>query len=201
MSVVVSARRSTLIAALGLVALGCGARQQKGPTEPLPLPPGAAAEQALDDLGRRLYQALARGRPDEIMLSDSALRALLLPEAASRAMTLRHARPGLRVMAPDERALFSAARYAGICVQQGRSEPRGGPLGLRAPGFCFERALIIGREPGGGAIASWVEGRFVNTDAGFGALSLERVEPPRRDHADLELAVCELRAGPIDHNM
>jgi hypothetical protein len=95
--------------------------------------------------------------------------------------------------------LQQRARYAGLCVQQGRSEPSGGPIGLRAPGFVFERALLIGREPDGGPVASWVEGEFLNTDAGFGALTLERVEPPRRDHADLELAQCEIRVGPVEH--
>ena len=59
-------------------------------------------------------------------------------------------------------------------------------------------ALVVGHEPGGGALAGWVEGEFLNTDAGFGALSLERVETPRRDHADLQLAVCELRARARD---
>jgi hypothetical protein len=98
-------------------------------------------------------------------------------------------------LSADARALLRSARYAGLCIQQGRAEPSGGSLGLRAPGFVFERALLIGRDGGGGAVASWVEGRFLHTDAGFGALSLERVEAPRRDHADLELADCELRTG------
>jgi hypothetical protein len=136
---------------------------------------------------------------DAVVLDDSVLRALLLPRAADRAIVLRLLALGPRPIAPDERALFSTASYAGICVQQGRSEPPGGALGLRASGFLFERALIVGREPGGGTVASWVEGHFVNTDVGFRALSLERVEPPRRDHADLELAVCELRAGAYGH--
>jgi hypothetical protein len=52
---------------------------------------------------------------------------------------------------------------------------------------------------GGGALAGWVEGQFLHTDAGFGALRLDRVEAPRRDHADLELAICELRARAGDH--
>jgi hypothetical protein len=185
---------------LFILGSGCGGSRPTQPTEPRLLPAGSSAEGALEDFGRRLYGALARGAPGDIVLSDAALGALLLPAAAHRTLELRHTAPRLRPLGADERAMFGAASYAGLCVQQGRAEPRGGPLGLRSPGFLFERALVIGREPGGGAIASWVEGHFVNTDAGFEALSLERVEPPRRDHSDLELAVCELRVGSTSHN-
>jgi hypothetical protein len=143
-----------------------------------------------------------RSRVAHSTRSDDACttRSLLVPAAADRAVAARRIAGGLARIGPDERELLSAATYAGICVQQGRSESAGGTLGLRQPGFLFERALVVGTEPGGGAVASWVEGRFVHTDAGFGALVLERVEPPRRDHADLELAVCELRAGSYGHN-
>jgi hypothetical protein len=74
-------------------------------------------------------------------------------------------------------------------------------LGLRRSGFVFERGLLIGREAGGGQLAGWVEGVFVLTERGFVALEIERVEPPRRDHSDLELAECELadhRSSPQD---
>jgi hypothetical protein len=134
-----------------------------------------------------------------VVLRESELHALLEPAAAARAIEVRHGAPAPLGMTTDERTLWTSASYAGICVQQGRVEPEGGTVGLRASGFVFERALIIGREPDGGAVASWVEGRFVHTDAGFGALSLSSVERPRRDHADLELAVCELRAGTPGH--
>jgi hypothetical protein len=162
--------------------------------------PAVNAEESLDAFGRALYAAMAQGHPEAVMFDDAALRAVLLPEAAGRVTSLRLvAGPALR-LAADARALLQSATYAGLCVQQGRAEPAGGALGLRAPGFVFERALVIGREPGGGPVASWVEGKFLNTDAGFGALSLERVEPPRRDHSDLELAECEMRVGPGPHN-
>jgi hypothetical protein len=183
------------------MAFGCASASSATPTVARPLPQDTAVVQrALEDFGRRLYGALVTGRPDGVILDEAALRTLLNGEAAERAIALRRTAPALRHVTPDERALFGSAHYAGICVQQGRAEPGGGPLGLRSAGFQFERALVVGQEPGGGAIASWVEGHFVNTSAGFTALAVERVEPPRRDHADLELAVCELRAGAYAHN-
>jgi len=184
-----------------LAACASAQTETHAPTTAQPLPqPAAGAEQSLDAFGKKLYAALAQGHPEAVMIDDAALHAVLLPDAARRFASVRLATggSGLR-LAADARALLQSATYAGLCVQQGRAEPSGGPIGLRAPGFVFERALVIGREPGGGALASWVEGEFLNTDAGFGALSLERVEPPRRDHADLELAECEMRVGPREH--
>ena len=152
----------------------------------------------LDAFGSKLYTALASGSIAPVMLDDAALRALLLPDAASRLVAQRRATPTLALPA-EAGSLLRSARYAGLCVQQGRVEPRAGTLGLRASGFVFDRALLIGREAGGGAVASWVEGHFLHTDVGFGALSVERVESPRRDHADLELAECELRVEARVH--
>jgi hypothetical protein len=157
-----------------------------------------SAEPALARFGARLYAALARGKPLEVVFDDAALHRLLVPEAERIALARRARTPGPLRLPETERALWAQARYAEICIQQGRAEPRAGTLGLRAPGFVFERALLVGHEPGGGALAAWVEGEFLHTDAGFGALTLERIETPRRDHSDLELAVCELRARAQD---
>jgi len=185
---------------LWVVVAGCGASAApaSGPTKPLPLSQLQSAEPALARFGQRLYAALARGKPFEIAFDAGGLRNLLLPEAEHVALVRRAQTPGPLSLPESERALWAQARYAEICIQQGRVEPRAGTLGLRAPGFVFERALLVGREPGGGALAAWVEGEFLHTDAGFGALSLERIEAPRRDHSDLELAVCELRAQAKD---
>jgi hypothetical protein len=188
-----------LVIALALLYAGCGASAARGPSTPAPLPQLDVARPVLAAFGQRLYRALAQGRPQDVAFDDAALGRLLLPHADLRALALRAQMPGPRRLPSEQRQVWAGARYAEICVQQGRAEPRGGALGLRAPGFVFERALVVGREPGGGALAGWVEGEFLHTDAGFGALSLERVEVPRRDHADLELAVCELRAGAGDH--
>jgi len=165
------------------------AAEAREPHEPRPLPAQGSVPAALDALGRRLYAAVARGHWDDVLFDDVAIDALLEPAAARLASTASRT----VLLSPEQRGLWNGARYAGLCVQQGRLEPASGAVGLRAAGFVFERALLIGREPGGGAIAGWVDGRFLNTDAGFGALSVERVETPRRDHADLELQVCELR--------
>ena len=184
-----------------LAACASAGPATRAPTTAQPLPrPAAGAEQSLDAFGQKLYAALAQGHPEAVMFDDAALDVVLLPDAARRIASVRLAAGSALRVAADARALLQSATYAGLCVQQGRAEPSGGAIGLRAPGFVFERALVIGREPGGGAVASWVEGEFLNTDAGFGALSLERVEPPRRDHADLELAECEMRVGPRGHN-
>lgn len=193
--------RAALLLACAAQLVGCAGPQSAGatarvPHEPRPLPAKEPANAALDAFGRRLYSAVAVGDWHEVLFGDGALSALLQPPAAARATGTSRA----VLLTPEQRGLWSGARYAGICVQQGRLEPASGPAGLRTAGFLFERALLIGREPGGGAIAGWVEGRFLNTDAGFGALLVERVETPRRDHADLELQVCELRVIAGAHN-
>ncbi len=184
--------------AIAVLCAACGASSPRAPSTPTPLPQLDAARPELAAFGQRLYRALALGRLEAVTFDAVALDRLLLPAAGRRALAMRAQVPGPRRLPPDETAVWAGARYAEICVQQGRAEPRDGALGLRAPGFVFERALIVGREPGGGALAGWVEGAFLHTDAGFGALSLDRVEAPRRDHADLQLAVCELRARPPD---
>ncbi|MFI5307828.1 MAG: hypothetical protein ACHQ53_10770, partial [Polyangiales bacterium] len=68
-----------------MLLLACGAAQAGEAREARLLQDGPATERALDDLGRRLYRALAAGRPDAIVLREPALRALLLPAAAGRA--------------------------------------------------------------------------------------------------------------------
>jgi hypothetical protein len=188
-----------LIVVIAVLCAGCGAPAVRAPSTPAPLPQLDVAKPVLAAFGQRLYRALSQGRPLDVAFDEAALSRLLLPPADLRALALRAQMPGPRRLPKDQSDVWAGARYAEICVQQGRAEPRGGSLGLRAPGFVFERALLVGREPGGGALAGWVEGEFLHTDAGFGALSLESVEVPRRDHADLELAICELRAGASDH--
>jgi hypothetical protein len=160
-------------------------------------------DRVLATFGQQLYTALSSGRFDDVIANDRTRDALLRPEAARRPNPkVTSAKHGLVLaLAPAEQELWGSARYAGLCVQSGRSEPPAGVLGLRQPGFVFERGLLIGREAGGGELAGWVEGVFVLTEQGFVALEIERVEPPRRDHSDLELAECELadhRSSPQD---
>jgi hypothetical protein len=80
-------------------------------------------------------------------------------------------------------------------VQRARLEGPGPALGLRESAFVVDRLLVAGVEPGGGRVAAWVEGTFLYTDQGFFAVVLQRLETPRRDHADLDLAQCDFRLG------
>jgi hypothetical protein len=179
----------------------CAACASAPPAPPLsarPLPSDdKLVEYALDSFGRRLYAAAADGHPERVLLGREQLQSLLTAPAAARELGMRTRAP--RHFSADASALFRAASYAAICIQNGWSEGANGPVGLLGQGFLFERALLVGAEPSGGPIASWVEGRFLHTDHGFEVLELTSIEAPRRDHADLELAVCELRAGEYPH--
>ena len=90
------------------------------------------------------------------------------------------------------------ARYGGVCLQDARVERSGPPFGLRESGWVFDRALVVGvtsEGPEGRRVAAWVEGTFVYTTEGFGAISIVRVERPRWEHSDLELAPCDMEVG------
>lgn len=181
-------------ALLALLACGGGAvLPERRPTTPLPLPDDREARSAaIDTFGRRAWQALAAGEPTRMLVDELVLRTLLDRTGASRLSALRPAierRIGDRT---DAIPLLANASYSGICLQGAREEPRGGVLGLRATAWVFDRALVIGTRADGRRIAAWLEGTFVFTDAGFEALDLERVEQPRWEHSDLELAPCDL---------
>lgn len=187
--------------AIAALLLGCGATAaSSAPTTARPLPHAGAADDELEAFGRELHAVLTAGRPADLLLADAALASLFEPEAEQRWLALRARGPGPGRLSDSDQRQWQRTRYAELCVQQGRLEPAHGALGLRAPGFVFERALLVGREAGGGAVAAWIEGVFLYTDAGFGALAIERVEAPRPDHADLELAVCELRTRAEEPN-
>jgi hypothetical protein len=179
--------------ALSLVIVSMLAACASSPPPPAPreLPSDARQRnRMLATFGERLYRALASGHFEHVIADDRARDALLRPEVARRSS--RSLAAGPYDSAAGERELWAAARYAGLCVQSGRTELPAGVVGLSRTGFVFERGLLIGREAGGGELAGWVEGVFVLTEQGFVALEIERVETPRRDHSDLELAECEL---------
>jgi hypothetical protein len=181
----------TLVTWLGACA---GTPRTASRSLPLPEVPTERAR-VLDDLGRRAFVALARRLPHALMLDDLGLRALLGPDAANQAAALR-ASTALGMRVPAETAVALAhARYQGVCLQGARLLPAGPPIGLRSDGFVFDRALVVATEPDGGRVAAWVEGTFVLTDLGFYAVTLQRLETPRRDHADLDLAPCDLEIG------
>lgn len=149
-------------------------------------------EQAIVAFGQRAWEALRAGAPSRLLYDDLDLRELMEPAGATR-FSARRASLGTRVGSTvDFESLLAEAQYAGICLQGAREEDAGTVLGLRARGWVFDRALIIGRRSGGRRIAAWIEGTFVFTDAGFGALDIERVEAPRWEHSDLELAPCDM---------
>ncbi|MGF1465682.1 MAG: hypothetical protein ACFCGT_06080 [Sandaracinaceae bacterium] len=182
---------------LGLALAACGARRSpRGlieATTPVPLPEAHRDRQeAADRFGRALFEALRSGDPKPLLYDDLALRLLLEPSAATRFSALRLGL-ALRLDLEPSPTPWRRTTYAGVCLQGVRTEPEGTVLGLRADGWVAERALVIGRRPGGRRVAAWVEGTFVYSDAGFGAVDLERVEAPRWEHTDLEIAVCDLR--------
>lgn len=177
-----------VLALAALLALG-GCASSRPAFEPRVLPSDARErDELLARFGERLYAAIESGHLERV-LADSPTRAdILKPDVAGRPpRTLAgHA------LSVADRSLWATGRYAGLCVQSGRTEYPFGLVGVRKTAFVFERGLLIGREPGGGDLAGWVEGVFVLTQRGFVALAIERIEGPRRDHADLELAECEI---------
>lgn len=147
---------------------------------------------AVVHFGERAWAALRAGAPERLLYDDLDLRELLDTAGATR-LSARRLAAGPRLgVTVDLEALLGSAEYAGICLQGARDEEPGGVLGLRRGGWVFDRALLIGRRPGGRRIATWIEGTFLFTDAGFGALDLERVETPRWEHSDLEIAPCDV---------
>ena len=149
----------------------------------------------MDQTGQRIYGALARGAPTDLLVDDVGLRSLLDSQAATRFAALRVGTSARVSVQLEDFQSLRDARYGGVCLQASRLEPAGSSLGLRADGWVFDRALVMGHQPGGRRVASWVEGSFVYTREGFRALDLTRVEVPRWEHADLELASCDMEVG------
>jgi hypothetical protein len=158
-----------------------------------------ARDTALRSFGGALFAALREGSPETILFDDLALRSLLDGAGSSRATAMRQtAGPSLRA---ETHALTLALRgtsYVGICVQRSSAEPAGGALGLSTDAWVVERVLVVAQHPRAGRIAGWVEGTFVFTSRGFGAVAIDSVEAPRVNHSDLELASCEMASGLDD---
>lgn len=185
--------------ALILVLAACGGGAQAvaaAPRHARPAPIDTEDRRAaMDAIGRKLYASLSDGRPEQVLFDDEALRSLLETPAATRASALRPGVSARLAVRPEAFRPMREAQFSGICLQNARVEDAAGPLGLRSQGWVFDRALVIGTQPGGRRIASWVEGTFLFTDAGFGAIDLWRVEEPRWEHADLELAPCDMESS------
>lgn len=207
---------------VSLLGLACGgaAATARPPWRPMVAPPVRSERRAAAAaFGRRGFAALRAEVPGQLLYGEEGLRALLIPSAAARMVARRPMLPGgwagvsrsaTRSTSHGSRAgradrdgtspsggagrsgPWRRAFYAGVCIQGARVEASGSPLGLREPTWVFERALIIGRRPDGRRIASWLEGAFAFSSRGFFALYLERVEAPRWEHSDLDLARCDL---------
>lgn len=172
------------------IAIACAAAPH-GAMTPLPMPAATdARHDAMDAFGRRLHAALTAGRPTDVLFGDVELRQLCDGSAATR-IAARRGGPSLRVGAqPAVAQGLAHTEYLGVCLQYARDDDDA--VGLESPGWTFRRVLLAARLPGGRRTALWVDGLFVFTDSGFGALELERVEAPRWEHSDLELAPCDM---------
>lgn len=173
-----------------IVLVGCGSSVPRA-TTPRPMPEDTEdRHDAMDAFGRQLHAALIAGRPTDVMFGDDELRLLMSSSAATRvaarraSITVRLGRVG---RAADG---LAHTEYLGVCLQDSRGDDPA--LGVRGEGWTFRRVLVAARQPAGRRIALWVDGVFLFTDDGFGALDLERVEDPRWEHSDLEIAPCDM---------
>jgi hypothetical protein len=191
--------RAALFFALLACASGCpGPAETVAPTtlRPLAVPPSdRARDDALLRTGERIYEALAQGRPDSLLVDDDGLRRLVTDDAATRYSAVRMGISVRLAVDPAEFEAFRNSTYTGICLQHARVEPPGTPIGLVERGWVFDRALVVGQQPGGRRFASWIEGTFVYTPEGFVAIDIASIETPRWEHADLELATCDMEVG------
>jgi hypothetical protein len=176
-------------------AFGCGAAQ--APSAPSTMPHDAELRRiSLRDLAQQLVEGLRAGSLDP---SFATLRELDLIVVPSARLPLEREREGWRqrsfVLGSFPRD-WSDARFVGFCAQGARTEPPHAGLGLTQAGWVLDRLLVVVQPATGGPrSASWLEGDFVYTGRGWRVLSLRRAEPPRRHHADLELAPCDVEAG------
>ena len=185
------------MASLAAVLAACGGATTRvastgpGATRPMPADEGER-DAALGALGQRAFAALAAGDPLALLAPETLLD-VVLSEDAARRMRLLRARP--RELPRDRLQAFAEPRYLGVCAQGSEAALRGGALGLRHPTWTLQRLLVVGEREGGRRLAAWVEADFVFAEEGFTMLDLRRVEAPRWEHSDLEIATCDLRVG------
>lgn len=182
---------------VGVLIASCGGGAERAAVErTLEVPRSEEARhEILRRTGAHLYRALREADPGRLLLDDMALRQLLSGEAATRGSILRAPRGRRLIDRPQAFSILQTAAYQGICIQGSRVEPPHSPVGLLRPAWMFDRALVAGRRPSGRRVAVWVEGEFVYTDEGFRAISIGRVEEPRWEHSDLDLAPCDMEVG------
>jgi hypothetical protein len=176
-------------------ASGCGASSRAFRAERVPAAP-AARDAAVLALGRAVFDAAQARALERLLFDDLELRTLLDGAGASRVNAVRQAAgPALRADADALALSIAGARFVGVCLQESAVSAVGGALGLRAEAWVVGRALVVADHPRVGRVAGWTEGVFVHSSRGFGAVTLDRVEPLRPAHSDLELASCDMAAG------
>jgi hypothetical protein len=187
--------RPVLLAVLSAAGLGCAARQAATPQV---MPVDAALRRAsLSQLGAQLFEGLRSGKLDQSFASMRELDEIVVPSARlrldrDRTSSIERGSSSLDLFRRD----WGAASYVGFCAQGAREEAAGTSLGLTQRGWVLDRILVVARTDDHGLrSASWLEGEFVYTQQGWRALSFHRIETPRRHHADLELAPCDVEAG------
>ncbi len=147
----------------------------------------------LMELSRVLFEGLRGGSLEHSVAPGSEVDRLVVPQMRFRIERERAGRLDRGLLGTFRRD-WAAASFAGFCAQGAREEPAARGLGLQRPAWVLDRVLVVANL-GGSRSASWLEGRFVYTAQGWKTLSLTRIEQPRRNHADLELAPCDVEAG------
>jgi hypothetical protein len=175
--------------------LGCAASQAL--SAPATMPSDAELRRtSLRDLGQRLFDGLRAGSLEPNFANVRELDLILVPDARLQLERERARWQQRSFGLVSFRSDWSSASFVGFCAQGARVEPPHAGLGLTQAGWVLDRILVVARpETAGPPSASWLEGDFVYTGQGWRVLSLRRVEPPRRHHADLELAPCDVEAG------
>jgi hypothetical protein len=182
-----------LASALLVVSCGGGSTAVETTREAEARPEDQPDDSAIARVGQRIYDAMVAGDPQGLLIDDAGMRRLVTAEAGERYAALRLG-VGTRIGETSSLA-FDGTSYLGVCLQGARLEPADAELGLRAPAWIFERALVAGRMASGRRTAAWIEGVFVRTENGFVALDLHSVEDPRWEHTDLEIAPCDMESG------
>lgn len=193
----VTFRALAVVLAMGVAPMaGCGGEQTRSRVmRPMPWPGRASRNAEIRRFAAHLFRAMVHGRIRDSQVSDDELSELFFDEHAARLRVMRRSAASPASAARTAYRPFRETSFDSACIQGATVLSEGGPLGLRAAGATFDRILLAGREGGGWRWAAWVEGIFLLTNRGVVLVQASRFERPRRDHADLELAPCDIRVG------
>lgn len=157
-----------------------------------------ARRAALEEFGPRLYEALRTRNAPSVLFGEEALLEMLDDVAVHRFIRGRVALGTRLGNAPAVAAGFEGTEFLGLCAQGSRVGRATEPPGLLAETWVIDRLLVVASRAGNRRMAAWVEGPFVYSASGFGAVDLRRVEDPRWEHSDLEIGVCDIAFGYRD---